>query len=387
MKYQGKNILISQIFECISGNRGLTEAEVYKNLDKYKQKKKYEILSSSTQKETKLGFVYEGKIGDRKIETLSDTEGILIIRVSNIAGKMRYIKKGDYVVTENAYFLKLLPNKYKIDLKWFIFQYQPLAYEFANTENYGAWNKTNFFSYSFIDIPDYEEQLKIVKKFEKIEHYNEFISTLLIKINNFKDKILSQDYNSYQGKGVSIKNILDYISGNSGLTEEYIYSVLLRNGERKFKVLTGSTNLNELDKVQLCQKPKDSEKNINIFSGEGLHVVRKGKAGVVSYIKGNYTLNDDAYILYKKKDCIYDIFLKWLALVYKHTFLEYASQSDNGTWNMTGFFEYVNIDIPSIEEQKEVVNRFDTILKQEEKISNLKDKINIFLNKEFVIES
>ena len=40
-------------------------------------------------------------------------------------------------------------------------------------------------------------------------------------------------------------------------------------------------------------------------------------------------------------------------------FREYASNSDNGTWNKTGFLKHAMLDIPSFEEQNNVLDLID----------------------------
>ena len=114
---------------------------------------------------------------------------------------------------------------------------------------------------------------------------------------------------------------------------------------------------------------------------DGLLVIRKGKAGRTLYLKpGFYTLNDDAYILFVKEDCPYKIHLKWLSIQYKSEFLAYASSSDNGTWNMTGFFDNVVVDIPNYKEQLRIVNTYEEAERIKERISLVKTQIDLLLD-------
>lgn len=164
------------------------------------------------------------------------------------------------------------------------------------------------------------------------------------------------EYSTFQARGVNASTILDVISGNSGLTEEYIYSLLLHSGDRRYRLLTGSMDAENAIRIYRCQHPKNADRLINVYSGEAIHVVRKGKAGYVNYLSaGDYTLNDDAYLLVEKAGHGYRLSLKWLAMANRHIFAEYASSSDNGTWNMGGFFEHATFDIPAYEEQERAV--------------------------------
>jgi type I restriction-modification system DNA methylase subunit len=172
---------------------------------------------------------------------------------------------------------------------------------------------------------------------------------------------LTIEYKSFQAKAVPASELFDMISGNSGLTEEYLYSLLLHNGTRRYKLLTGSIDVNSALMVYRCPSPTNPETLITVYTGEAIHVVRKGKAGHVNYLPtGHYTANDDAYILIDKKTHGYELSLKWLAYTQRHVFEEFASNSDNGTWNKTGFLAHALFDIPSLDEQLEAVRKLET---------------------------
>jgi len=64
--------------------------------------------------------------------------------------------------------------------------------------------------------------------------------------------------------------------------------------------------------------------------------------------------------------------------------LEYASSSDNGTWNKSNFFKHARIDIPSIEEQETIVNKFEIIKRYEQIIISILREIKNILNREIV---
>ncbi len=162
------------------------------------------------------------------------------------------------------------------------------------------------------------------------------------------------DYESYQVRNIAVSDVFDIKGGNAGLTEEYLYSVLLHDGDRRYRLLTGSIDARSSILVPLLPHPRDSDKPISVVSGEGIHIVRKGRAGHINYLpNGHYTMTDDAYIL-TKKPTGYDISLEWVAKTQAHIFREFASNSDNGTWNKGGFLRYATFDIPSYAEQLNV---------------------------------
>lgn len=181
------------------------------------------------------------------------------------------------------------------------------------------------------------------------------------------------NYKEYQIRDIAISEVLDYLSGNTGLTAEFVYNAIPLKGKR-YKILSSATQEeNSLGDIPKC---KIGGKELKVFEDkDGLLVIRKGKAGQTRYIQpGTYTLNDDAYILYVKEGCPYQIDLRWLSIQYRSDFLSYASSSDNGTWNMTGFFSDVKIDIPSYDEQKVVVSTYE---KAEELIKSYQKKIDV----------
>lgn len=167
------------------------------------------------------------------------------------------------------------------------------------------------------------------------------------------------DYNSYQARDVPASDLFKIVGGNSGLTEEYLYSLLQYSGPREYTLLTGSVDISEAIPIFQCQHPQNADRKITVVDDEGIHIVRKGKAGHINYLpEGRWTMTDDAYILVDKKTHEYELLLPWIVLTQQQLFIEYASSSDNGTWNKTGFLTHATIDIPSLEEQEAVVREF-----------------------------
>lgn len=127
-------------------------------------------------------------------------------------------------------------------------------------------------------------------------------------------------------------------------------------------------------------------KKLKVFEqDEGILVTRKGKAGEIRYInniKKNHTINDDAYIIYVKDSYKGLINLKWFIIQYKKLFKEYASSSDNGTWNKTGFFNYAVIDIPTHNEQIELIKKYEEVEQLQSKILRIEYEIKELAKRE-----
>ena len=180
-----------------------------------------------------------------------------------------------------------------------------------------------------------------------------------------------------------VKRFFDVLGGNSGLVEEFIYNNKPKSNADEIKVYTGATNLKMLKSIN-----KDAilpnGKNIKFYSGEGIRIIRKGKAGSLKYIyDNNYTINDDAYILKAKEKYKDMINLKYFAYTQKQIFKDcVSSEGDgkNGTFNKT-LFQEMYCEIPEIEEQNLIVKEYDRCMELKEKICNIKESINEILNK------
>lgn len=120
---------------------------------------------------------------------------------------------------------------------------------------------------------------------------------------------------------------------------------------------------------------------------EGILVVRNGKAGTTCFLgKGKYTITDHAYILTLKNSCKYEVSLKWFMNQYRNEFFEYASSSDNATWNMTGFFDNTIIDIPSSDEQLKFVERYDCLESLQTRMEGIQERIAELLSRQLAVQ-
>lgn len=190
---------------------------------------------------------------------------------------------------------------------------------------------------------------------------------------------------------IKIKEIFECLSGNSDLTEEFIYKhVCLRENEM-YTVLSSSTDEAEsMGLIPLCKNSKSQ--NIKVFKDKkGILVARNGKAGTMRYLpEGKYTINDHAYILYLKDSCKtkYKIleseeetFLKYFICAYSTQVKSYATNNDNATWNKTTFFKDFEIDSADVTE--DTLIRFKSTNKE---LEQLESAIN-HLNREIVLLS
>lgn len=294
-----------------------------------------------------------------------------------------YIQEKIFDANNTAVLIPFPEWREKIDLRWLAYK---LSKTFLNiSTSKGGINYLNkeIVEENDIEIPPKKEQIKEYKAISKILKLKEEVDRILQKIQKIRSFDFIFEYKNYQAKEVPAKEIFECISGNSDLTEEHLYQDILSKDEKKYIILTGSIKINENQKTHLRVSNKRKGDKIRVFFGEGIHVIRKGKAGYVNYLKeGHYTLNDDAYILKIKDGNHYKISLKWFIRVYSIEFLKYASKSDNGTWNKSSFFKHAKFDIPSLEEQNKLSKKFGALDEYEPIISSIVERVDNILNRE-----
>jgi restriction endonuclease S subunit len=179
--YQAKDIPISEVLNCYGGNTGLTEEGIYQKI--LLDGERYEVLSSSTKEDTRMGRVPICSINGKKLDVFEDKEGILVIR-NGKAGTTFFLNKGKYAITDHAYILSLKEScKYVVSLKWLMFQYRHSFLDYVSTSPNATWNMTGFFKEVKIHIPSYEEQLELAKKYDYLELLQSRIEGILRKID------------------------------------------------------------------------------------------------------------------------------------------------------------------------------------------------------------
>jgi restriction endonuclease S subunit len=89
--YQARGVPVGDVFNCMNGNTGLTEKEVYQRI--CDPGNKYRILSSATSDETELGFVPIFHLNGKLIKVFEGKEGILVSR-NGKAGSSIFLPAG-----------------------------------------------------------------------------------------------------------------------------------------------------------------------------------------------------------------------------------------------------------------------------------------------------
>ena len=185
---------------------------------------------------------------------------------------------------------------------------------------------------------------------------------------------------NYQVQKAKANECFNYLSGNTSLTVRTIHnSKSIKND----CVVLSSSLQDETSLGYIDSKTKlPNGKNLKLFRGkEGIVISRNGYAGTMSYLTpGLYTLTDHAYILYKRDDCKYDIDLNWFILSCQKQIRDkfLTTKAGNQTFVITEFMKEFVFDIPKIEIQKAMAEKYELINKQKQLLIAQKRKIEEF---------
>lgn len=362
------------------GSHGLTDEAIYGSIKK--EGEMIPLYGGNSQHSYTERYISEHTrtIEDTDVNVFSG-EGI-IISLDGSAGCMTYKRGERFSLNHHAGFITLKESeKDKVNLQFFALFMQNHYKALSVSDGSKTLSLNQIYADDFY-LPPKEIQDNIIGTMRNVFPKLESIKIISEKIAAILKRQLMTDYRKYQKRNINIGICIGYTSGNSGLTEEFLYNNIELKGKR-YKILSSATlEENMLGEVPLC---KIDGRELRVFpdNREGLLVIRKGKAGKTIFLEpGLYTLNDDAYILYVKESCPYKIHLKWLSIQYRQEFLSNASSADNGTWNMTGFFKNVVIDIPDYDEQLNVVRLYEKAERLKKRIDEIDKKISNLLEKE-----
>ena len=312
--------------------------------------------------------------------TVFTGEGI-IISLDGSAGSMTYKNNERFALNHHAGFITAREDATeRVNLEFFAIYLQNFYRNLSVSDGSKTLSLTQIYNEEF-NLPTYDVQCRALKGLRGTASKIEQLLQIKAKLKSLVEKEFSVNYRSFQAKGVPISRCIDYMSGNTGLTEEAIYHTLQLETER-YDVLSSATEERTMmGKMPMCMI---EGRALKVFENKpGLLVTRNGKAGQTRFLNpGKYTINDHAYILFEKESSPYKIDLRWLGIQYRRSFLSFASSSDNGTWNMTGFFRYTSLDIPNLDEQVALVKEVEKIQRQIDGIDTIICRFSSLLSKE-----
>lgn len=165
---EGEYYPIKDIFYFKGGNSGLTEEFIYYNLPG-KEDEKIPILSSATLETNLMGYISRSSRPSGKKLRVFSAPCVLVAR-NGYAGTMTYIANGDFTTNDHAYVLTPKKDwKDKINLRWFVFQYQELFHNLVTSKSDNATFNKEYAEKQTIRIPNIDFQKRISEKLKKID--------------------------------------------------------------------------------------------------------------------------------------------------------------------------------------------------------------------------
>lgn len=374
---------VDKIFNCMSGNTGITEEFIYYSLGK-EEPSDCLVLSSATTKEKMLGYIPKTIITENGFKYFFDKMGILVVRKGK-AGKMYFLPKGSYTINDDAYILSLKDTfitKYALEkneqqetfLKYFIYFHQYEVYEYATKGDNGTWSKTSFLKNCEINIESMQNMEELVRRYEKCKGVYESLQGLKDELKVLCNKTIA--LNIVGDNQVKLKDIFSYISRNDSLSQEGIYN-FQPHGKEIITVLSGAT-----ENIYYGKIDKNTPKIHYLEGRQCLHVITRGNAGKITFIeKGTYATNTNAFLLYIDKDRwgklnIHDeseekVYLKFMLMYLQPLFLEECSNADVSVFPLTEVIK--KLDVTEIMYDDNMQNAVKTYDKQLLLLQNLND--------------
>lgn len=159
----------------------MIEEFIYHNLPETEEDK-IEILTSATLERTAMGFISTNAKPNNKKLKIFECPAILVAR-NGYAGTMTYIPIGRFTTNDHAYVL--IPKKAwkdKINLEWFISEYQELFFKIVTSKSDNATFSKEYAERQIIQIPHIDEQNRIMQKLTPLK-------VLIQKLYGIENKI------------------------------------------------------------------------------------------------------------------------------------------------------------------------------------------------------
>lgn len=169
-------IKIKDCFNILGGTSGLTEEIIYQNYTE-QPNEEIPIFSGATLKNNFMGFIAKNNQSNINLKIFKGP-AILVARKGN-AGTMKYIPNYEFTINDDAYVM-ILKEEWieKINLKWFINQYQELFFNLVTSKSdNGTFNKS-YVERQIIRIPDINFQNNVAKKIQIKEEIIESMQKL-----------------------------------------------------------------------------------------------------------------------------------------------------------------------------------------------------------------
>jgi len=365
---------ISQMFDYFPGNHDLTEEIIY-DYQPVNYLERIPIFSGSQDNIMPIGYIGK-KAKNKKGKDVSFFENsCLILTKDGSSGMMTYRDHGIFTINHHACILKVKEEwKGKVDPQWFAQQFQQHLFQVVTSKSDNRVFSTEWFDRLDFQIIPFPLQLRQKNKKNKLNKLKKALHVIRKEIDFLLDQYCTTKISGEISYPLS--EILRIKGGNSGLTEEFIYNNLPATEEDKIEILTGAT-LKRNYMGFISRNATLKKKNFKIFEGPAILVIRKGIAGKMTYIsKGNFTTNDDVYVIRPKKLWKNKINLEWFISKYQQLFYKIVtSKSANATFSKE-YAKRLRVYLPPIEEQDRIVQKLIPLKVFFQKLKEIENKID-----------
>jgi type I restriction enzyme S subunit len=297
------------------------------------------------------------------------------------AGKLFYRQAGKFTIGRNC--MGLRPKKEyskEINLEWFVFSFQNLFYSLRRGDIQGQGSLNHLLlERQPIVIPNIDTQLQQLKKYKLLESMRNQVHSPIHKLTEIRHFTTDYPPGATIAEG-TLGTFMDFIGGNSGLTEEFIYDNYPESDTDRVEILTSATLEREAMGF-ISKNAKIENRELKMFETPAILVARNGYAGTMTYIShGFFTTNDHAYVLTAKNEWKDKINLEWFSNEYQELFFQIVtSRSDNATFNKE-YAERQTIKIPHIDYQNAIVGKLNQAKKTMKKLKVLESKVGYLLD-------
>ena len=347
---------LKELFNIHSGVSGLTERFIYENNPSSVDDSIF-VYSGSTNESTQFPSVSKKSIPENKIFNI---DNIFIVARNGQAGQIT-IPKGKFTINDHAYVFELKKQHFdNVNFKYLIHKLPNIFKDCVSDSNGNATFNKTFACELYIDIPSIKFQNEYVQEYELITSTNLELNKIKKEIINIEKSSLKQD-----GVKVKIKDLFTIITGLR-LTENIIYS-----NQGTFPCVTAQTEDNGIawwaDENWLKKLTKND--NSLIIDKECITWTVAGVyAGTLFYRNTPFFLCDGSGCLIPKTN---DLNIKWFLYTQKQ-FIKQSVTAANGNGALyKEVMENIQITLPSIKLQNEVVREYDLLLSLKKSILNI----------------
>jgi len=194
-EYQPASIIaedeLKTFVKFAGGTSGLIEEFIYENIP-VSDEDKIRILTGSTLERTAMGYISANAKLKGKKPRVFQPPSVLVTRKGN-AGKMTYIGGDLFAINDDVYVLEpKMAWKDKINLEWFIYEYQELFFRIVTSKSDNATFNKEYAERQIIRVLQIDYQNEMVKKLTQVREMTKKLRALQSRVENLLEYAIIQ---------------------------------------------------------------------------------------------------------------------------------------------------------------------------------------------------